>query len=145
MEKVGLLTFPDALLKRVMLANNKDKGEEFVEKNYEKSIEELTWHLIKEQLVEANGIKVKDDDVKNEARETARMQFLQYGMNNVPDEYLNNYADELMKKRENVDGFVDRAVEHKIVEAVKKAVKLNEKEVTLDEFNKMMQEEQKKK
>jgi hypothetical protein len=45
-KKVGELQFPDALLKRIMLANNKDKGEEFVEKNYAESIKELTWHLI---------------------------------------------------------------------------------------------------
>ena len=58
-QKVGNLTFPDAILKRVMLNNNKDKGMEFVEKNYEQSIKELTWHLIKEQLVAAYNIKVE--------------------------------------------------------------------------------------
>ena len=98
------MTYPDALLKRIMLANNKDKGEEFVEKNYEQSIKELTWHLIKEQLVKANEIKVEDADIKNAAKEMARMQFAQYGMDNVPEEYLDNYVDELLKKRENIDG-----------------------------------------
>ena len=47
--KIGTLTYPDALLKRIMLNNNKDKGQEFVDKNYEQSIKELTWHLVKEQ------------------------------------------------------------------------------------------------
>ena len=46
-DAVGELTFPDALLKRVMLLNNKDKGEEYVEKNYDESIRQLKWHLIK--------------------------------------------------------------------------------------------------
>ena len=62
-KKVGKLTFPDALLKRIMLQNNKDKGEEFVEKNYDLSVKELTWHLIKEQLVRDNNIKVEDADI----------------------------------------------------------------------------------
>ena len=110
-KKVGKLEFPDALLKRIMLNNNKDKGEEFVEKNYEQSVKELTWHLIKEQLVADNQIKVNDEDVLNAAKETARVQFAQYGMNNVPDEYVENYAKEILKKRENVDGLVDRAVD----------------------------------
>lgn len=70
-KKVGELTYPDALLKRIMLNNNKDKGEDFVEKNYEMSIKELTWHLIKEQLVVANNIKVEDADVKEAAKEAA--------------------------------------------------------------------------
>ena len=83
-DKVGKLEFPDALLKRVMLVNNKDKGEEFVNENYDKSIEELTWHLIKEQLVKENDIKVEQDDVINMAKEATKAQFAQYGMLTIP-------------------------------------------------------------
>lgn len=136
--KVGELTWPDAILKRVMLMNNKDKGEEFVEKNYAESIKQLKWHLIKQQLVEANGIKVEDDDVREAAKETARMQFAQYGMTNVPEEYVDNYAAELLKKREAVDQFVDRAIDIKLAAALKGAVKLHEIDTTFEEFNKMM-------
>ncbi len=138
-KKVGELTYPDALLKRIMLNNNKDKGEDFVEKNYEMSIKELTWHLIKEQLVAANNIKVEDADVKEAAKEAARAQFAQYGMNNVPDEYLDNYAQDMLKKKEYVDNLVDRSIDRKLTEVLKNVVKLNPKEATLDEFNKMME------
>lgn len=137
-DAVGELTFPDALLKRVMLLNNKDKGEEYVEKNYDESIRQLKWHLIKEQLVAENNIKVEDADVKAAAKEAARMQFAQYGMNNVPDEYLDNYAGEMLKKRDSAAGFVDSAVENKLVQALKGVVTLDEKTVTLDEFNELM-------
>lgn len=137
-DAVGELTFPDALLKRVMLLNNKDKGEEYVEKNYDESIRQLKWHLIKEQLVAANNIKVEDADVKAAAKEAARMQFAQYGMNNVPDEYLDNYAGEMLKKRDSAAGFVDSAVDNKLVQALKGVVTLDEKTVTLDEFNELM-------
>ena len=139
-KKVGKLEFPEALLKRVMLNNNKDKGEKFVEENFEASIKELGWHLIKEQLVAAQEIKVEDNDLKNVAKEAARAQFAQYGMSNVPDEYLENYAAEMLKKRENVDGLVDRAVDVKLTEALKGVVKLNEKDITLEDFQKMLQE-----
>lgn len=138
-EKVGQLTFPDALLKRIMLNNNKDKGEEFVEKNYEQSVKELTWHLIKEQLVAANDIKIEHDDVLQAAKGAARAQFAQYGMNNVPDEYLENYAKEMLKKEDNVQGLVDRSIDQKLIVALKNVVKLNEKKVSLDEFNKLME------
>ena len=138
--KVGELTFPEALLKRVMMQNNKDKGADFVEKNFEGSIKELKWHLIKEQLVAANNIKVEEADLKAVAKEAIRAQFAQYGMSNVPDDVLENYAAEQLKKRENIDNFVDRAVETKLTEALKNVVKLNQKEVTLEDFNKLMQE-----
>ena len=115
-KKVGDLQFPEALLKRVMINNNKDKGADYVEKNFEGSIRQLKWHLIKEQLVAANEIKVEDADLKNIAMVAVRQQFAQYGMSNVPDDVLENYAK------------------------LKTVVKLNKKSVTLEEFNKMMQE-----
>ena len=139
-KKVGELTYPDALLKRIMLANNKDKGEEFVEKNYEQSIKELTWHLIKEQLIQAQEIKVNDEDIKETAKEAARAQFAQYGMTNIPEEYIENYANEILKKGESVDALVDRSIDRKLAVALKGAVKLNEKEISVEDFNKMMQE-----
>ena len=139
-KKVGKLEFPEVLLKRIMVNNNKDKGEDFVEKNFEGSIKELAWHLIKEQIVAANEIKVEDDDVKRVAKEAIRAQFAQYGMSNVPDDVLENYATEQLKKRENIDNFVDRAVDLKLTEALKNVVKLNEKSVSLEDFNKLMEE-----
>jgi trigger factor len=139
-EKVGELQFPEALLKRVMIQNNKEKGADYVEKNFEGSIKELKWHLIKEQIVAANDIKIEDADLKAVAKEAIRAQFAQYGMSNVPDDVLENYAAEQLKKRENVDNFVDRAVDMKLTEVLKNVVKLNEKEVTLEAFNKLMQE-----
>jgi len=140
-KKVGKVEFPEALLKRVMLNNNKDKGADYVEKNFAASIEELKWHLIKEQLVNANNIKVEDDDLKAVAKDAIRQQFAQYGMTNVPDDVLENYAAEQLKKRENVESFVERAIDAKLTQVLKTVVKLNEKEVTLDEFNKMMRPE----
>jgi trigger factor len=139
-KKVGKLEFPEALLKRVMLQNNKDKGADFVEKNFDASIKELAWHLIKEQLVNAQGIKVEDDDLKAVAKEAARVQFAQYGMSNVPDEYLDNYAQEMLKKRESLDGLVDRAVDVKLTAALKQVVKLNKKSISLEEFQKLLNE-----
>ena len=138
MNKVGKLDYPDALLKKIMLLNNEDKGESFVEENYEKSLEELTWHLIKEQLVEAFEIKVEQADVLEMAKENTRMQFAQYGMMSIPEEMLENYAKEMLKKKENVEGLVNRAVETKFAAALKAKVSLNNKEVSMEEFNNLL-------
>ena len=139
-DKVGELKFPEELLKRIMKNNNRDREEDFVEKNFEGSLKELKWHLIKEQLVNANEIKIEQDDIKNAAKESARAQFAQYGMTNVPDEYLDNYATDLLKKQEQVQAFVDRAIDMKLTEALKKVVKLTNKKVSLDGFNKLFEE-----
>lgn len=141
-EKVGQLTYPDALLKRVLKENNKDKDDEFINKNYEASLKDLTWSLVKNKLAEKAEVKVNDDDVKNVAREIARAQFAQYGMQNVGEEYVNNYAEELLKQRDTVNQFAERAVDEKLVAAIKPVVKLNHKEISLEDFNKMVTAEQ---
>lgn len=136
-EKVGALEFPDEKLKRILLANAKDASK--VEENYDRNIEELTWHLIKEKLVEQTGIKVNDDDVIEMGKEVTRMQFAQYGMLNIPEEYLDNSVKEMMKKKETVDNLIDRCIEVKLGAALKEKVTLEEKNVTVDEFNKMFE------
>lgn len=144
-EKVGKLEFPDELLKKIMKANNKDKDDKFVEDNYAKSIEELKWHLIKEQLVKANKIKVNDKDIKAAAVQAARFQFAQYGMNNIPNEYLENYAQEMLKHQEQVNQLVDRCVDQKLAEALKKVVTLNNKSISTEDFAKMFEEKNEEK
>ena len=139
MEKVGKLEYPDALLKRIMLLNNQEKGEEYVAENYDKSIEELTWHLIKEKLVEKNEVKVEQDDVLQMAKDTAKAQFVQYGMLSVPEDVINNYAQEMLKKKETVNNLVNRVVENKLVAALKAQVTVENKTVSLEEFNKMFE------
>ena len=139
MEKVGKLEFPDVLLKRIMRQNNPDKDEKFIEENYDKSIEELTWHLIKEKLVEDNNVKVEQADIENAAREATRAQFAQYGMLNVPDELLDNYAKEMLKKKESVDGMVNRVIESKLTAALKNQLTLEHKSISVADFNKMFE------
>ena len=139
-DKVGEVAFPDELLKRVMKSNNQDKDDKFIEDNYAASIKELKWSLIKNELMEANELKVEKEDVVKVVKDIARMQFAQYGMSNVPEEYLDNYVDKIMKEEKNLESYVERASDVKLAEALKKVVKLNEKTVSLDEFNKIMSE-----
>lgn len=138
-DKVGKLNFSDELLKRVMQLNNQDKDEKFVEENYDRSIEELTWHLIKEQLVKANDIKVEQDDLVNMAKEATRAQFAQYGMLSIPEDILENYSKEMLKKKETVEGLINRAVEAKLASVLKTQVTLEHKTISVQDFNKMFE------
>ena len=139
-DKVGEVAFPDELLKRIMKSNNQDKDDKFIEDNYAASVKELKWSLIKNELMKANEVKVEREDVVNVVKGVTRMQFAQYGMSNVPEEYLDSYVDKIMKEEKNLESYVERASDVKLAEALKKVVKLNEKTVSLDEFNKIMSE-----
>ncbi len=136
-KKIGEVKYADELMKRIMLASNKDKDADFVDKNYEASIKELTWNLAKNQIVAALEIKIEDADVKAAAIDMTRMQFAQYGMNSIPEEYLNQYAEEMLKKPEQVDTFVNVAVDRKLMVALKDVVTLEKKTISFEDFQKL--------
>ncbi len=138
-ERIGDLQWPDALLQRIMRANNPDKDDKYFEDNYAPSIKEIQWHLTKEQLADQTGIKVEQADVLETAKRHTRMQFAQYGMANVPEELVTKYANEMLSKKEQADNLVARCVEEKLGMALKDIVKLDVKEVSLDEFNKLFE------
>ncbi len=134
MQKAGELTFADELLKRWLLIANENNSKEKVEEDFPKVKEDLTYHLIKENLVKANDLKVEDADVVNVAKQVAKSQFAQYGMLSVPDDVLTKYATDMLKNKETVQSLIDRAVEDKLAEWLKAHVTLDVKEVSVEEF-----------
>ncbi len=136
-KKLGDVKYADELMKRIMLANNKDKDQKYVDDNYGASIKELTWHLAKNHLLEQCEIKIEDGDVKDIAKDMTRMQFAQYGMANIPEEYIEQYAEEMLKKPEQVDQLVSQAADKKLMKALKTVVALDEKDITFEEFQKL--------
>ena len=95
MKKMEGLQFPEAFLKRWVLATNEKMTQEELDKDFSAMLEELKWHLAKDQLMKAFEVKVEKEDVEAYAREVARMQFMQYGLMHVEDAYLDNYAQEI--------------------------------------------------
>ena len=139
LEKYDSLTFPDAFLKRWVLATNKNITPETLEEDYPKMIADLKWQLIKDKIAKANDIKIEAEDVNGYAKKMAKAQFAQYGMIGMDDEILENYAKDILKKEETAKGIIERVVENKVFEAIKNAVKLDTKEISIEDFNKMFQ------
>ncbi len=140
MKKLDKVQFPEEFLKRWLLATNEQKmTAEEIDKEFPKMIEELKWHLAKEQLTEAFAIKVEKEEVEAYAKEMTRMQFLQYGLAGVDDALLTQYAQETLKKEDQVRGIIDRVQENKIYEALKGVVKLETKEISYEDFGKLFE------
>ena len=139
MNKVGKLEFNEAILRRIM-DSNKAEGEVVSEEDFQKSLTELRWHLVKEQLAKKFEIKIDDNDVLNVAKGATRDQFAQYGMANVPEDLLENYAKEMLKQEKTREALINRAVDVKLIQSIKAAITLNEEKVSVDEFNKKVSE-----
>ena len=140
MNKVGKLEFDEAILRRIMDMNKAEGAEAFSEEDFQKSLTELTWHLIKEQLAKKFEVKIDDNDVLGVAKDATRDQFAQYGMANVPDDLLENYAKEMLKQEKTREALVNRAVDVKLIKSIKETVTLQEEKVSVDEFNKKVSE-----
>ena len=139
MEKLGKFEYDEAILRRIMESNK--AGEAVSEEEFQKSLTELSWHLIKEQLAKKFEIKIDDNDVLGVAKAATRDQFAQYGMANVPEDLLENYAKEMLKQEKTREALINRAVDVKLIQAIKGAVTLEEEKVSVEDFNKKVSEE----
>ena len=137
--KKAKITLPEAFLKRWIIATNKEMTAEQVETDFANYTDEFKWQLIKNRLTEENELKVTEEEVLEFAKKQALMQFQQYGMMDVPEDYLNNYAQQMMQNKDEQRKIYERKIDEKVVEYLKTAVKVEEKELTTEEFNKMFE------
>ena len=137
MKKMEGLAFPENFLKRWLHATNEKLTDEEIDKDFPQMIEELKWHLAKEQLLKKYNINIEKEDVEDYAKKVAKMQFMQYGLMHVDDAYLTNYAQQILKDENQLRGIVERVAEQKIYAALKTVVKLEEKSISHDDFGKL--------
>lgn len=137
MKKVEKAELPQDFLRRWVKVNNEKMTDEELDKNFPQMLTELKWQLVKDQLIRQLDIKVEKEDVDAYAKKVAKMQFMQYGLMHVEDQYLDNFAQEMLKKDDQLRGIVERVAEEKIFEAEKKIMKVEEKEVSQEDFNKL--------
>jgi trigger factor len=143
-EKVGDLQLPDTFLKRWLQQNSPDRTPESIEADYPKIVEDLKFQLIWNYLTELYEIKVEEEDIKEAAKQATKEQFEQYGMSNIPDQLLENYSQEMLKKEESIRNLADKALESKMIAVLKQKVSLKSKTVTIEGFQKLFEPKKEK-
>jgi trigger factor len=129
---------PEVFLKRWIKATNEKMTDEQIESDFDNFMIDLKWQLIKDRIVKDNDLKITEEDVRGLAKEMAAAQFRQYGLNNVEDEHLENYANHMLQNEEERRKLVSRKQEDVIIAAIKNKVTLDLKEISFEEFNKML-------
>ena len=141
LEKLKDIEFPDAFLKRWLLVANEKNTEESIETDYPKIAEDLKFHLSKEKIVKEQDIKIENTDVEAFAAEVAKAQFAQYGMSNVPADIFENYVKRMLDDQNTVRNMYDQVVENKVMDWLKQTVKVNEKNISSKDFEKLVSED----
>ncbi|GHT38183.1 trigger factor [Bacteroidia bacterium] len=136
-DKATDVQFPDAFLKRWLLESNPSRTPESIEADYDKIVADLKFQLIRNEIVKENKVEITNEDVVKAAQNAARVQFAQYGMSNVPDNMLDNYVGEMLKKQETVRGLADKVYENKLIAILKEQATLQPKEISIEDFQKL--------
>lgn len=128
---------PEEFLKKWLLRVNDKTTAEQIEKEFDSFRNDLKWQIIRNKVARDNEVKITEEELLKEAENITRLQFQQYGLFYATDEQISNYARETLKREDDAKRIADKIIEEKVIEIFKEMVKLEEKEVSLEEFNKL--------
>jgi trigger factor len=130
---------PEDFLKRWLLKVNEKTTKEQVEKEFDSFRQDLKWQLIRNKIAKMNDVKITEEELLKEAENITRHQFRQYGLYYANDEQVTNYAKETLKREEDAKRIADKILEEKVIVLLKEMVKLENKTVSIEEFNKLFE------
>lgn len=134
-KQVGNLELPDEILKEFLLSQNDNLTADNLEAEYEGIRKQLVWDLEKDKIGTQLGVKVEEQDLIQTAKILARQQFAQYGMSNVPEDAVDHYAQQILKDEKTRGQVLRQTSDIKLFGAIRNAVTLDAKNVSVDEFN----------
>ncbi len=132
--KYGDMTLPVETLKKWLINRDSDLNEANIDERFAAMESDLKWQLIKEAIAEKAQVKIEESDLLEFAKGLARHQFEQYGMTNIDDETLTNYAKNILADKNYRPRLIEQVGDIKLFDAIKNAVTLDVKSVSLDEF-----------
>ena len=145
-EKAGELQLPEEFLKRFLkLRREQDEKEntEITDEEAQGMFNQLRWQLVKDHLAQELGIKVEKEDIDTAAFIFAQQQLSQYGIYNAPEDLVRQQAERYMQDDRAREAIQEHAIDNKFYAAVKEAVKVNEKSISVEDFRKLYEKEEK--
>ncbi len=134
----AMLPMPEEFIKNWLFAVNEGKFTMAdIEKDLSSFLDMLRWDLVKRSVAEANQVEVTAEDATQEAKALAMMQFQYYGMHTVADDMLENYAKSMLSNKEEARKIYDKVGERKVIDLLKPQLKLNEKKISIEDFQKL--------
>lgn len=130
---------PEDFLKRWLLKVNENTTSEQIDQEFDTFRQDLKWQLIRNKVAKDNSMKISEEELQKEAETITRYQFQQYGLFYATDEQIANYAKETLKREEDAKRIADKILDDKVLAHLKELVRVEEKSVTVEEFNKLFE------
>jgi len=132
-------SLPEDFLKKWLLKVNEKTTVEQIEKEFDSFRNDLKWQLIRNKVAKENEIKITEEELHTEAENITRYQFQQYGLFYATDEQIHNYAHEMLNREEDAKRIAEKILEEKAIEKLREVVKLENKKISVEEFNKLFE------
>ena len=132
------IQLPDAFMKRWIKTANEDKFTmEQIEAEYDLFAKDFRWNMIRTKLMKDQDMKVSKEDLMKEAMSMASYQFAMYGMQNVPEEHLTRYAEQLLGDRQQAERIVERVEDDLVLNWLRGTATLEKKDISLEEMREL--------
>lgn len=138
--KKANLTLPEEFLKKWLFTINEGKYSlEEIENDFDKFLDMMRWNLIRKHYIDEFKIEVTPEESLAEAKGTARQQFAYYGMGEVADDMLENYAKSLLDNKDESRKIYETLFERKVFEAVMPLITVTDSKISAEDFGKLVQ------
>ncbi|WP_299891688.1 trigger factor [uncultured Lacinutrix sp.] len=122
------------LTKWMQTAGEKEMDEATAKEEYEKSEKSLRYQLIEGKIMEANGLKVDFEDVKESAKAMIKVQMAQFGQMNPSEKELEDIAARVLSNQDEVKRLSEQVVSQKLLNLYKEKANVKAKELTYEKF-----------
>ena len=131
------------LTKWLTFSNEQIATEEQAAEELAKMEKSLRYQLIEAKIAEVNNVEVTAEEVKAAAETAIKEQLKMYGQTSIPEESMNQIIAGALTNQEEYNRLSYQVFTDKMLNIFKANVKLNEKEVTFDEFVEIITEKNK--
>lgn len=137
MDKTDIQIAEDFMKKWLFTANEGKFKMEEIEKEFPLFLQDFRWQTISRFIMKEQKLEVNKENLMAQARKLAAYQFSMYGINNVPEEHLAKYAENILNSDKDSRRVYEKVEEDLVLGYVRSVVTLENKSVSADELRKM--------
>jgi trigger factor len=138
MVEQSAIRIPEEFLKRWLYSANEGKfSSEEIERDFPLFAQDFKWQLVRESVMKAQNMQVTRENLLDHARKVASYQFSMYGLNNVPQEQLDKYAESLLANEKEGRRIYEKVEDDMVIDFIKENVTLTNKKISFEELHKL--------
>ncbi len=132
------IELPEEFMKKWLFTINEGKFTmEDIEKDFALFCKDFRWQMISQYIMREQKMEITREEVLEVAKQMAKYQFAMYGLNDVPQEQLNHYAESILANEKEGRRIVEKTEQDKVIGYIRSVVTLDEKEISIEDLQKM--------